>query len=71
MRISLPSDADIHQWQILIDGPKGSPYEVCRLSVVPDQLPVNLRKSLLTIHRAESSTSILAFLLSTLSSLLL
>ena len=28
MRISLPSEADIHQWQILIDGPKGSPYEV-------------------------------------------
>ena len=31
MRISLPSEADIHQWQILIDGPRGSPYEVCRL----------------------------------------
>ncbi|CAF9922851.1 MAG: Ubiquitin-conjugating enzyme E2 L3 [Alectoria fallacina] len=27
MRISLPSEADIHQWQILIDGPRGSPYE--------------------------------------------
>ena len=28
MRISLASEADLHQWQILIDGPKGSPYEV-------------------------------------------
>lgn len=28
MKISLPSEADMHQWQILIDGPKGSPYEV-------------------------------------------
>jgi len=27
MKISLPSEADMHQWQILIDGPKGSPYE--------------------------------------------
>ena len=40
MRISLPSEADIHQWQILIDGPKGSPYEVCRL---PAQLPTHCR----------------------------
>ena len=31
MRVSLPSESDMHQWQILIDGPKGSPYEVCRL----------------------------------------
>lgn len=33
MKISLPSEADMHQWQILIDGPKGSPYEVgnCQL----------------------------------------
>ena len=28
MKISLPSEADMHQWQILLDGPKGSPYEV-------------------------------------------
>ena len=28
MKISLASEADMHQWQILIDGPKGSPYEV-------------------------------------------
>ena len=35
MRISLPSEADIHQWQILIDGPKGSPYEVSRLPSQP------------------------------------
>lgn len=38
MRISLPSEADIHQWQILIDGPKGSPYEVCRF---PSQFPIH------------------------------
>ncbi len=28
MRISLVSEADMHLWKILIDGPKGSPYEV-------------------------------------------
>ena len=48
MRVSLPSEADIHQWQILIDGPKGSPYEVCDLPLFPDQLPVNPRKTSLT-----------------------
>ncbi|MCJ1276622.1 Ubiquitin-conjugating enzyme E2 L3 [Puttea exsequens] len=27
MKISLPNEGDMHQWQILIDGPKGSAYE--------------------------------------------
>ena len=30
MKISLASESDMHQWQILLDGPKGSPYEVRR-----------------------------------------
>lgn len=28
IKISLVSEADLHQWQILMDGPKGSAYEV-------------------------------------------
>lgn len=41
MRISLPSEADIHQWQILVDGPKGSPYEVSNHQV--QRLPNNVQ----------------------------
>ena len=34
----------MHQWQILIDGPKGSPYEVCSLpSLLLDSLRLLLR----------------------------
>lgn len=28
VKIVLPSEADMHQWQIYMDGPKASPYEV-------------------------------------------
>jgi len=28
IKIVLPAEADMHQWQIHMDGPKGSPYEV-------------------------------------------
>ena len=28
IKISLVSEADIHQWQIQMEGPKGSAYEV-------------------------------------------
>ena len=28
IKITLPSEADMHQWQINMEGPKGSPYEV-------------------------------------------
>ena len=31
IKINLVSEADLHQWQILLDGPKGSPYEVSEL----------------------------------------
>ena len=30
IKISLTDESDIHQWQINMDGPKGSPYEVLR-----------------------------------------
>lgn len=31
IKIMLPNEADMHQWQIAIEGPKGSPYEVSSL----------------------------------------
>lgn len=31
IKISLVSEADLHQWQILMEGPKGSAYEVREL----------------------------------------
>ena len=27
IKISLSNEADMHDWQVLMDGPKGSPYE--------------------------------------------
>ena len=35
IKISLPNEADMHQWQVLIDGPKGSAYEVLRTPFNP------------------------------------
>ena len=31
IKIILPNEADMHQWHITIEGPKGSPYEVSSL----------------------------------------